>query len=57
MTNGEFKQEKDKTNAMKIILFDRLDKLVTMFKSMAGKVATEKSEYAINRVMKIKHDS
>ena len=38
---------------MKIILFDQWDKLVAMFKSMAGKAATEKSQYAINRVMPV----
>ena len=38
---------------MKIILFDQWDKLVEMLKSMAGKAATEKSQYAINRVMPV----
>ena len=38
---------------MKIILFDQWDKLVAMFKSMAGKAATEKSQYAFNRVMPV----
>ena len=38
---------------VKIILFDQWDKLIAMFKSMAGKAATEKSQYAINRVMPV----
>ena len=38
---------------MKLIVFDQWDKLVAMFKSMAGKAATEKSQYAINRVMPV----
>lgn len=36
---------------MKLILFDQWDKLVTMFKSMVGNAATEKSQYAITRVV------
>lgn len=38
---------------MKLIVFDQWDKLVAMFKSMAGKAATEKSQYAFNRVMPV----
>ena len=38
---------------MKIILFDQWGKLVAISKSMAGKAATEKSQYAINRVMPV----
>lgn len=38
---------------MKLIMFDQWDKLVTMFKSMAGNAATEKSQYAITRVMPV----
>ena len=38
---------------MKLIVFDQWDKLVTMFKSMAGNAATEKSQYAIKRVMPV----
>ena len=32
---------------MKIILFDQWDKLVAMFKSIAGKAATEKSQLRV----------
>ena len=38
---------------MKLILFDQWDKLVTMFKSMAGNAAMEKSQYAITRLMPV----
>ena len=38
---------------MKLILFDQWDKLVTMFKSMAGNAAMEKSQYAITRVVPV----
>ena len=36
---------------MSILLFEQWDKLVAMFKSMAAKAATEKSQYALNRVI------
>ena len=38
---------------MNIILFEQWDKLVAMFRNLAGSAATQKSQYDLNRIMPI----
>ena len=38
---------------MNIIVFEQWDKLVAMFRNLAGSAATQKSQYDLNRIMPI----